>query len=102
MNRIGVSGARPARGKTDKADVRRRVALLTLTFAEELDRFEQDERAAAMSRLVNERAHLARDRAGWIHRLKDRLVISLPEFATALSKPGLFMRKREIDGWGRC
>lgn len=79
------SGARPVRGKTDKSDVRWRIALFTLTFAEELDSFEHDERALAMLRLVNERAHLVVDRAGWINRLKDRLVISFPEFETVLS-----------------
>lgn len=79
----GFSGAKPIRGQTDKTDSKR-VARFVASYADELHSFENDPKAQAMLRLVNDRAHLVQDRVVWCNRLQDRLVLSFPEFTSVL------------------
>ncbi len=80
------SGARPIRGKTDKADARR-IAQFTHLYGAQLDRFEQDAEAQAMGRAVNERARLVEQSTAAKNQLQDRLVISFPEFTEVFARP---------------
>jgi transposase len=80
------SGPRPVRGKTDRADARR-IARFTSTYAHELAQFNSDPKLLAMQRLVNERLALAELIAAEKNRLRDRLVISFPEFTQVFDDP---------------
>jgi transposase len=80
------SGARPIRGKTDRADARR-IAQFTRTYGERLDGFECDGPAQAMARLVNEREQLVAQGVAVQNRLQDRLVLCFPEFIKVFAKP---------------
>ena len=82
------SGARPVRGKTDKADARR-IAAFTAAHALQLDAFERDAEAQSLTRLVHERGALAADRAALKNRLRDRIVISFPEFTDVFDDPSM-------------
>jgi transposase len=86
------SGARPVRGKTDKADARR-IAAFTAAHARHLDAFERDAEAQSLTRLVHERGALAADRAALKNRLRDRLVISFPEFTGVFDDPSMPMAR---------
>lgn len=78
--------ARPTRGKTDVIDARR-VALFTCQFAQELDRFELDEGAQQMQRVVNERLWLAGELVALRNALRDRLIAAFPEFERVMKDP---------------
>ena len=80
------SGARPVRGKTDKADARR-IARFTAAYADQLDAFDRDAQVQAMARLVRERAGLVQQATALKNRLNDRLVISWPEFTQLFDDP---------------
>jgi transposase len=80
------SGARPVRGKTDKADARR-IARFTATYAHELDGFDHDPRAQSMARLVRERDGLVAQATALKNQLRDRLVISWPELTQVFGDP---------------
>lgn len=80
------SGARPIRGKTDKADARR-IAHFTRHFAEQLHRFELDCEAQGMLRLVNERMSLVGERSAVANKLHDRLIGAFPEAEKVLGNP---------------
>jgi transposase len=80
------SGARPVRGKTDKADARR-IAAFSAAHARALDAFERDEEAQALGRLARERMGLIAERTALKNRLHDRLVITFPEFTSVLHDP---------------
>ena len=80
------SGARPVRGKTDRADARR-IAAFTRQYAAELDRFEADPQAECMHRLINERLQLADDLVALKNRLRDRLIGAFPEFEGIFRDP---------------
>ncbi len=80
------SGARPIRGKTDRADARR-IARFTRTYGERLAAFECDGPAQAMARLVNERAALVEQAVAVQNRLQDRLVLCFPEFIKVFAMP---------------
>jgi transposase len=78
--------ARPTRDKTDRADARR-IAQFTRFYAGQLESFEHDPEAQAMSRLVNERSGLVREMTALKNRLQDRLVIAFPEFTQVFPCP---------------
>ena len=80
------SGARPIRGKTDRADARR-IATFARTYARELHRFESDPAALAMRRLIDERLTLATDLTVLKNRLRDRLITAFPEFELVFPNP---------------
>ena len=80
------SGARPVRGKTDRADARR-IAEFTRLYGAELHGFENDPQTQTMARLVNERSGLVHETTAVKNRLHDRLVISFPEFVDVFKNP---------------
>ena len=80
------SGARPVRGKTDRADARK-IVRFTATYADELDGFEADPRNVTMGRLVRERDGLVSERTALKNRLHDRVVVQFPELTELFDDP---------------
>lgn len=80
------SGPRPIRSRTDKSDSRR-IARFTRTYADNLSLFISDPQMLAMQRLINERLALAEDLVAQKNRLRDRLVISFPEYTQVFEDP---------------
>lgn len=78
--------AKPRRDLTDRTDARQ-VALYVRFFADQLEAFEQDPKAQAMSRLMSERQRLALEIAALKNRFREQLLICFPEFVEEFENP---------------